>query len=288
MGLPVEVIRGRKAGPNLWISSGLHGDELNGIEIIRQVLDGIRPSQLSGSIFAVPIVNVFGFVMGSRYLPDRRDLNRSFPGSPRGSLAARIAHLFMREIVAQCDVGIDLHTGSDHRANLPQVRADLDDPATRVLATAFGAPMTIHAVTRDGSLRAAAGAMGRPILVYEGGEPHRFEDYAIAAGAMGVGRVLAALGMVEGEFDPPTGPTLEARGTRWVRAGRSGILRLEVRLGEEVVKGQRIGFIGDSFGYRPLMVRAPAGGVVVGLTRNPIVNRGDAVANLARPTQSGG
>jgi predicted deacylase len=278
------VIRGRLPGPRIWISGGVHGDELNGIEIIRQTLAGIRPYRLAGTIFAAPIVNVFGFITESRYLPDRRDLNRSFPGSPRGSLAARIAHLFMREIVSRCDAGIDLHTGSDHRANMPQIRADLDDPATRGLARAFGAPVAVNSTTRDGSLRAVAGAMGVPVLVYEGGEAHRFDEDAIEAGVMGVRRVLAHMGMIEDPVAAPAEEPREARGTRWVRAGRSGILRVEVHLGDVVEKGQRLGFIGDTYGQRPLAVRAPVNGMVIGITRNPIVNRGDAVANVARLT----
>jgi predicted deacylase len=156
LSLPVAIIHGARPGPTLWLSAALHGDEIGGVEIIRRVLSRVSAPRLDGSLIAVPIVNVFGFISQSRYLPDRRDLNRSFPGSARGSLAARLAHLFMTEVVKQCTHGIDLHTGSSHRRNLPQIRADLDDPDTRRIATAFGATVMIHSRVRDGSLREAA------------------------------------------------------------------------------------------------------------------------------------
>ena len=154
--LPVRVVHGREPGPTVWVNAAIHGDEVMGIEVIRQAVATLSPRTLRGTLVAVPVVNVLGFMTGDRYLPDRRDLNRSFPGSARGSLASRIAHLFMTEVVSKCDVGIDLHTASDRRTNLPQIRADLDDPRTRSLAEAFGAPVMLHARLRDGSLRQAA------------------------------------------------------------------------------------------------------------------------------------
>ena len=167
--LPVRVVHGRRTAPDL-DRAAIHGDEVVGVEVVRQVMAGLDPKTFRGTLVAVPIVNVLGFMTGDRYLPDRRDLNRSFPGSARGSLASRIAYLFMREIVAGCEVGIDLHTGSDRRSNLPQVRADLDDARTRELAAAFGAPVMLHARIRDGSLRHAAGEKGAKVLLYEAGE----------------------------------------------------------------------------------------------------------------------
>ena len=160
--LPVRVVHGREDGPTVWIDAAIHGDEVVGIEVVRQVLASLTPATFRGTLIAVPIVNVLGFMNRDRYLPDRRDLNRSFPGSVRGSLASRVAHLFMQEVVAKCEVGIDLHTGSDRRSNLPQIRADLDDPRTRALAEAFAAPVMLHARVRDGSLRHAARERGRP------------------------------------------------------------------------------------------------------------------------------
>lgn len=197
--LPVHVLHGREDGPTVWVSAAVHGDEVAGIEIVRRVLERLKPSRMRGTLLALPIVNVLGVMTGDRYLPDRRDLNRSFPGAARGSLAARIAHLMMSEVVRRCEVGIDLHTGADRRSNLPQIRCDLEDPRTRALAESFGAPVLFHARLRDGSLRAAARETGARVLLYEAGEAWRFDEYAISPGVEGVLRVLAALGMVAAE-----------------------------------------------------------------------------------------
>ncbi len=196
--LPVHVLHGRHDGPTVWVSAAIHGDEVVGIEVIRRVLQRLSPGRMRGTLLAVPIVNVLGVMAGDRYLPDRRDLNRSFPGAARGSLAARIAHLMMTQIISRCEVGIDLHTGADRRSNLPQIRCDLEDRRTRELAEAFGAPVLFHAKLRDGSLRAAARETGARVLLYEAGEGWRFDEYAIAPGVDGVLRVLTALGMVDG------------------------------------------------------------------------------------------
>ena len=278
--LPVLVLHGRNDGPTAWVDAAIHGDEVGGVDIIRRVLAGIDPKTLNGTLIAVPIVNVHGFMAGDRYLPDRRDLNRSFPGTARGSLAGRVAHLMMTEIVAPSDVGIDLHTGSDHRTNLPQIRADLDDPTTRALAETFGAPVMIHARTRDGSLRHAAREHGATVLLYEGGEALRFDDWAIDAGVAGVNRVLASLGMIDGETAPDQA-SVESRKTGWVRAGASGIARIECALGAEVEAGERLGVISNSFGKRLAMIKASRTGVVIGRLEAPLVNRGDAVVHIA-------
>lgn len=279
--LPVAVVHGKKPGPRIWLSAAIHGDEINGVEIIRRVLKELRAAKLAGVVIAVPIVNAFGFIIQSRYLPDRRDLNRSFPGSPRGSLAARIAHLFMREVVAQCDYGLDLHSGSNRRTNLPQVRGDLEDPEARRIALAFGAPAVLHARLRDGSLREAAKRRGVHVLVYEGGETMRFTPDAIETGVRGVLSVLGELGMWGVPPERPSSPPFEARRARWVRAGRGGIFRLETGLGQLVEKGQRVGVITDAFGRHGLRVRAPFDGMVIGHTTSPLVHRGDAMINIA-------
>jgi len=280
LGIPLEVVHGRRPGPRVWLTAAIHGDELNGVEIIRQVLGEVSPRHMAGTLLAVPIVNVHGFITESRYLPDRRDLNRSFPGSARGSQAARLAHLLISQVIEGGDVGIDLHTGSGNRSNFPQLRANLDDPETRRLAQAFGAPLMIHSISRDGSLRAAATGMGARVLVYEGGEARRFNRHAIEVGTQGVLRVLRALGMRgNSQAQPPI--SRESRSTRWVRAGRSGLVRLDVEPGSEVVKGQAIGVIKDAFGDRTLRVRASITGVIIGQTRQPNVNRGDALVHIA-------
>ncbi len=279
--LPVRVVHGREDGPTVWIDAAIHGDEAVGVEVVRQVLAEIDPKTLRGTLIAVPIVNVLGFMTGDRYLPDRRDLNRSFPGSARGSLASRIAHLMMTEVVAKCDVGIDLHTGSDRRTNLPQIRADLEDPRTRELAEAFAAPVMLHARLRDGSLRAAAREAGATVLLYEAGEAWRMDGWAIDAGVRGVRRVLASLGMTDPVEEDPPAPSQASFRSSWVRARGTGMLHLEVALGEHVVEGQRLGGLFDSFGKRVRLVHAERAGVVIGRTEAPVVNSGDAVVHVA-------
>jgi len=281
LSLPVTVVNGIEAGPKLWLSAAIHGDELNGVEIIRQVLTNIQPEQLRGTLIAVPIVNVFGFIDQSRYLPDRRDLNRSFPGSETGSLASRLADLFMREIVSHSTHGIDLHTAAVHRLNLPQIRANLEDEETYRCAKAFSAPIMMHATMRDGSLRQAATQRGIPVLLYEAGEALRFDRQAIRIGAEGILRVMECLGMHQFPTLAPPNPTVEVRESKWIRAGRGGIFHLEVSLGEKVQKKQQLGFITDAFGENSLSVRAIYNGIAIGCTQNPLVNQGDAIVHLA-------
>lgn len=283
LSLPVTILHGVESGPTLWLSAAIHGDEINGVEIIRQVLEQVNPKQLRGTLIAVPIVNVFGFLEQSRYLPDRRDLNRCFPGSAEGSLASRLAHLFMTEIVNRCTHGIDLHTASDHRTNYPQIRANLKNEETYRCAKAFAAPVMIHATTRDGSLRQAAVQKDIPILLYEGGEALRFDAEAIRVGKEGILRVMNVLGMFS--FAMSSVSSVEAEKTRWVRASRGGILRLQVGLGESVTKKQILGIIANPFGKQGLKVRSPLDGLVIGHTQNPLVNQGDAIIHLATVNQ---
>lgn len=279
--LPVIIVHGRAEGPTIWVDAAVHGDEINGVEIIRRVLEELDPKVLRGTVLAVPVVNALGFMTGSRYLPDRRDLNRSFPGSTRGSLAGRIAELFLREIVDRCSVGIDLHTGSDHRTNLPQIRANLDDPETLRLAHAFAPPAMVHSATRDGSLRQAGTDAGATVLLYEGGEAWRFDETAIRVGVSGVLRVLAALDMIDDRDAPDAQVPMICRGSTWSRARKSGIASLWAGLGDQVTKGQPIGRIHDSFGRRLAQITARADGIVVGLNLDPIVNQGDALVHIA-------
>jgi predicted deacylase len=283
VGLPVRVLHGKEDGPTVWVNAATHGDEVVGVEVVRRLLGDLKPREMRGTLIAVPVLNVLGVMTGERYLPDRRDLNRSFPGSARGSLASRIAHLMMTEVVAKCEVGIDLHTGSDRRTNLPQVRADLDDPRTRELATAFGAPVMLHAKIRDGSLRHAARERGATVLLYEGGEAWRFDEWAITAAVDGVRRVLAALGMVDPVEEEPFEPSLECRASGWVRARHTGFLHLDVQLGQRVTEGDRLGSISDSFGRTLRLVRADRTGIVIGRAEAPVLNGGDAVVHIATP-----
>lgn len=279
--LPVTVVNGVGDGARLWLSAALHGDELNGMEIIREALEEIDPSTMSGLLLAVPVVNVFGFASQSRYLPDRRDLNRCFPGTSRGSLASRLAWLFMKEVVAHCTHGIDLHTAAPPRTNLPQIRADLADEETHRCARAFGAPIMMRGKPPSGALRGAAAKRGAAVLLYEAGEPLRFNPKAIDIGVRGVLSVMHELAMLEElPFErPPASP--EASRTSWIRAPQSGVLHLSVKLGESVQVRESIGRITDPFGESSRDIRAPFAGLVIGHALNPLVHRGDGILHLA-------
>lgn len=282
--LPVHVVRGSRSGPRLFVCAALHGDELNGTEIIRRLLNQPALKRLRGTLVTVPIVNVYGLIHQSRYLPDRRDLNRSFPGSTKGSLAARLAHLFMKEIVHNCTHGIDLHTGAIHRSNLPQIRANLDDSETAMLANAFGVPVLLNANLRDGSLREAAAEHGIPMLLYEAGEALRFDEVPIRAGLKGIINVMRQLGMLprsrsrQQRLHEP----FVARSSNWVRATASGLFRKIGALGSRVKKGDVIGLIDDPFSRDLYEVTATNSGIIIGCSEIPLVHEGEALFHIAR------
>lgn len=281
--MPVHVVNGRHAGPTLFLTAAVHGDELNGVEIIKRVLKLSALKRLHGCVLAVPVVNVFGFVNRSRYLPDRRDLNRSFPGRETGSIAARLANLLATEIVAKSNYGIDLHTGAVDRSNLPQIRANLSDPEVLQLAQVFGTPVIVNANLRDGSLREFAAGKGIPMLLYEAGEALRFDEVSIRAGVRGVSRVMRELGMLpkrkttRARIDP-----VQSGGTTWVRAPGSGIVRAACRLGQRVRSAQVLATVSDPFGEVELEVPATASGIVIGRSMSPLAHEGDALFHLAR------
>jgi predicted deacylase len=279
--LPVTVVNGVEPGHTLWLSAAIHGDELNGVEIIAQILGRVNPQKLRGAIIAVSIVNVFGFIEQSRYLPDRRDLNRSFPGSENGSLTSRLANLFMREIVERSDFGIDLHTAAVHRINLPQIRANLEDETTYNCAKAFGAPLMMQSSSRDGSLRHAATKKGIPVLLYEAGEALRLNHLAIKVGISGVLGVMKHLEMYQDDLVPSIGHSLRAKQSKWIRASYGGIFHLLVYLGDKVSKRQELGYITNAFGERRIPIRASVEGIVISHIQNPLVNQGDAIIHIA-------
>lgn len=279
--MPVVVAHGIRPGPTVWVSGAVHGDELNGVEIVRRLLVRVRPHDLAGTVLAVPIVNVFGVTTSSRYLPDRRDLNRSFPGSPRGSLASQLAHLFFDNVAARCSLGLDFHTGSNGRSNLPQVRCDVDDPETRRLAETFAPSLILHADIRGGSLRAAACKRGIRVLLYEGGEAFQFDEVAIQRGVDGALRVLQEMKMIAEAPEAPSPAVSISRSSKWMRAGRSGFCRARVKLGDVVSSGQCVAVISDSTGARELVVRSRVGGMVIGILRTALVHRGDALVHVA-------
>jgi uncharacterized protein len=284
LNMPVHVVNGRRDGPTLFLTAAIHGDELNGVEIIKRILKRGILKGLRGRLLAVPIVNVFGFIEQSRYLPDRRDLNRSFPGRGSGSLAARLANLVVTEIVAKADYGIDLHTGAVDRTNLPQVRADLSEPFAKRMAHAFGAPVVIDANTREGSLRQHAGQIGVPTLLYESGEALTFDELSIKVGVRGIIRVMRELEMLP----PRAGPRKSAaapiytNATTWVRAPMSGLIQARCRLGQQVRAQQVLAKISDPFGEVEVDVAAAAGGIVIGRSTSPLAHEGDALIHLAR------
>lgn len=281
--MPVHVVNGRHPGPTLFLTSAMHGDELNGVEIIKRVLQLSALKRLRGCLLALPLVNVFGFINRSRYLPDRRDLNRSFPGHEAGSLAARVAFVVAKEIVARSDYGVDLHTGAINRTNLPQIRADLSDREQKRLARAFGAPVIIDAALREGSLRQYACAKGIKTLVYESGEALRFDELSIRVGVTGIGRVMRALGMLpERQRATPHVEPVIAKATTWIRAPASGIFRTRCRLGDRIEKGQVLARVSDPFGEVEVEVPSSVGGLVIGRSTSPLTHEGDALFHIAR------
>ncbi|HVY43949.1 MAG TPA: succinylglutamate desuccinylase/aspartoacylase family protein [Hyphomicrobiaceae bacterium] len=287
--LPVHVLHGPRPGPAMFVSAAIHGDELNGVEIIRRVLRTLQPGNISGTLLCVPVVNAYGFIGRSRYLPDRRDLNRAFPGSPDGSLAARLASLFLKEVVKRCQFGIDLHTAAVHRVNLPQIRADFRTrPRCRELSEAFGAQVVLESPERAGSLRRAAREVGVDVLVYEGGEGLRFDEFAIKAGVDGIANVMLRSGMLElpDGVEPSTrteqGRTpVFANASKWVRAPDGGIFRTLKKIGQAVSEGETIGWVANPYDDTQREIRSPRRGIIIGSTTLPIVNMGDALFHVA-------
>jgi len=283
MTLPVHVLHGTKPGPTLFLSGVVHGDEIQGVEIIRRVLRHASLKHLAGTLLAVPIVNAFGFLNHSRYMPDRRDLNRSFPGSDHGSLASLLADLFMREVVSRSNYGVDLHTAALHRTNLPQIRIAPDEPELLELAEAFGPPIVVVSKLRDGTLRQCARDVGVKVLLYEGGEALRFDEVAIRAGVVGILRVMKHLDMLPA-VEPARGKVAPAfsHASTWLRAAEGGILRSGRNVGDHVVKGEIVAEVSDPLGDVSVHIVSDDDGIIIGRTNLPIVNRGDALFHVAR------
>lgn len=284
LSLPVHIVHGKKPGPTLCLTAAIHGDEINGVEIIRRILKKSFLSQLSGTLVAAPVVNMYGFLYQDRYLMDRRDLNRSFPGSEKGSLAGRLAYLITQEIINKCTHCIDLHTGSLHRANLPQLRINSDDNETLKLAKAFSAPVILHSKIREGSLREYAGKKAMPFLVYEAGESLRFNELAIRTGVNGITNVMSALGMIKAAHRNTYKKTtfeIIARNSYWVRAPHSGIIQAKKVLGSAVKKGEALAKIGNPTHTEEHILLSPISGVVIGINHLPLVHAGAAVFHIA-------
>ncbi|GAA4362552.1 succinylglutamate desuccinylase/aspartoacylase family protein [Hymenobacter saemangeumensis] len=281
--VPVHVLRSAVPGPTVLLMGGMHGDEVNGIETIRRLIRRELLQPLRGSIIAIPILNIYGFLNFSRDVPDGKDVNRSFPGFPRGSLAGRVAHRFMREIMPLIDYGIDFHTGGAARANFPQVRCLLGvDSAIDALAGAFGAPFILHAALRPGSLREAAHKLGKRLIVFETGESLRLDEPGIEEAVAGTLRVLQHLGM--GPAAPaPQRPSIVCRRHTWLRARWAGLFRAHVENGQFIEKGQIYGSIADPYGQQAVRLESTVTGYVIGLNHMPVVNQGDALLHVAVP-----
>lgn len=278
--MPVRVIRARKPGPRVFVTAAIHGDEINGTGIIHDFLFGEPCAIERGALILVPVVNVLGFENNQRYLPDRRDLNRSFPGSPKGSMAARVAHRLMSEVVTVCDYGIDLHSAAFQRTNYPNVRADLSRPEIRRLAAAFGCALIIDGKGPVGSFRRECARRGCPTIILEAGEPWKIEPSVLQIGVQGIRNTLISLGMLKGKTSPPPYQAI-IRKTQWLRATVGGILKFHVSPGEFVSEGQPIATNYSILGAEQNIISNPTNGIVIGMTTMPAVKPGEPVCHLA-------
>jgi predicted deacylase len=285
LSLPLRVTRATEPGPTLFVTAAVHGDEINGTGIVHELMHARRPTLRRGTLVLVPIVDLFGFETQDRYMPDRRDLNRCFPGSPKGSLSRRVADVLFREIVRQCDYGLDLHSAASGRTNFPNIRADLANTGCRRLARSFGCELIVNGRGPEGSLRRAAVRAGVPTVILEAGEPSKIEPTVLEIGVRGVLNVLGEFGMID---DEPARPPYQARvlRTSWLRAQVGGLLRFHVAPGDIVEKGQPISTNAGIFGDSQNVLVAPADGIVLGMTTLPVVKPGEPVCHLARPTKS--
>ena len=280
--LSAEVIHGRRKGPVLFVSAAIHGDEVIGVEIVRRLLRAAPLKAIAGTLIVVPIVNTFGFLNHSRYLPDRRDLNRVFPGLSAGSMASQLAHIFMQEVVRRADFGIDLHSAAIHRTNLPQVRLSPDNPRLAELGAAFGAPVMMESKLREGSLRMAAEQAGVGVLLYEGGEGLRFDEAAARAGLAGILRVMRHLGMIGPRGVPRIrAKPVRAQSSSWHRAPRGGLFRGYLGTGDAVAPGTVLGAVANAFGDVESEIVSEVSGIVIGRTNMPVVYEGDALFHVA-------
>jgi predicted deacylase len=281
MKIPVEVVRGNEDGPTLFVSGAIHGDEVIGTEIIKRLLSRKELYRLKGTLISIPIVNPFGYNNNTRYLPDRRDLNRCFPGSQNGSMAARMAHIFLHEIVSKCQYGIDIHSGSSHRINFPQIRLELKNKDEMQLADAFGAPVILNSNLRQGTLRQAAHALGVKMLLFEGGEALRFDDHSVNIALHGILNVMHQIGMLDGEKFTTHQTVVTAKSSHWLRAQTSGSLRIIKKLGTFVQAGDVLGVISDPFGEILSEVKTSKPGIIISNVTMPLINKGNALFHIA-------
>lgn len=278
---PIYVHRAIEDGPVLALMAGMHGDEINGMEIVRRILDNNLNQTKRGTVVCMPIVNVYGFLNYSREVPDGKDINRSFPGSKSGSLASRVAYHLMKEVVPNIDYGIDFHTGGAMRTNYPQIRCVFQDQRNTELANAFHAPFSIDSPFRPKSLRQAAAKRNKNIIVYEGGESLRLDTHAIEVGIAGTLRLMKYLGMIDWAPEP-TEENKIIWNSSWIRARVAGLFQSNVRCGQLVERNQWVGTLTDPFGEFKEQIKSTAKGYVVGLNNNPVVNAGDALMHIGQ------
>lgn len=280
--MPIRVIRAKKPGPTVFITAAIHGDEINGTGIVHSLLAGESLNLKAGALIMAPVVNVFGFESHERYLPDRRDLNRSFPGGSTGSLASRYAHRIMESIVGPADFGIDLHSAAFQRTNYPNVRADISNPDVRRLAKAFGCSLIVDGKGPLGSFRREACRAGVPTIILEAGEPWKIEPGVVKIGEQGVRNVLIELGMLDGEIIKPAYQTI-VRKTTWVRATLGGLLKFHISAGDFIEKGQAIATNYSILGDVANVVKSPVEGIALGMTTMPAVKPGEPICHVAVP-----
>lgn len=284
LNMPVEIIHGRYEGPVLLVCAAIHGDEVNGVEVIRRVRSFRSLNQLRGTLVLVPVVNLFGFIHQSRYLPDRRDLNRSFPGSSTGSMASRVAHIFFQKIAQHATHIIDLHTAAINRDNLPQIRAALGEPGVKDLALGFSIPVIVDSGLIESTLRHEAGKLGIPVITYEAGEALRLCERSIVTGVRGIVSVMRTLEMLSSKkrVQIVESDTFIARSSSWFRAPVDGLFRPLVKLGSRVEIGTSLGVISAPFSSDEAVLIAPADGIIIGSSKLPLVNEGEALFHIAR------
>lgn len=280
--IPVHVFNGEKAGPTVLVQAGLHGDEINGVETLRRMLQENHFAIKKGGVIVVPILNIFGFIHFSRDVPDGKDVNRSFPGRKTGSLASRIAYAYTEQILPQVDFGIDLHTGGSQRHNHPQARYTSGDSKSELLAKAFNAPFYFPSKLITGSFRKATYKTGIPTMVYESGESMRFDENAIAIGMQGIQNVFTYLGMKAKGTKLKQESSIHLKSTRWIRAPRAGMFIPQIENGQSVKKGEVLGLVTDTFARKNKKVKAPFDGHIICINHQAVINQGDALFHIGR------
>lgn len=281
--MPIHIIRGREKGPTVFVTAAIHGDEINGTGIIHDFLFSDNLILRAGTLILIPVVNVFGFESNVRYLPDRRDLNRSFPGSRTGSLASRLAYVMMHQIVSVSNLGIDLHSAASQRTNYPNVRGDMSNPRVKELAKAFGCALMVNGKGPIGSFRKEATRRGCPTIILEAGEPFKIEPSVLEIGVQGIRNCLVHYGMLEGSVQPPPFQAI-IRETGWLRAKVAGILKFHVAPGAFVEKGQSIATNYSILGKEQNTLKARSNGIILGMTTMPAVKPGEPICHIARLT----